>query len=58
MNPNVVTNLPPFRDRSLLQQALTHRSYVNDYSEIGENNERLKFLGDSVWYSPAVRSPG
>lgn len=31
-----------FRDRALLQQALTHRSFGQP------NNERLEFLGDSV----------
>ncbi len=31
-----------FRDRALLQQALTHRSFSADH------NERLEFLGDSV----------
>lgn len=31
-----------FRDRNLLQQALTHRSHSN------RHNERLEFLGDSV----------
>ncbi len=41
-------NLPAFRDRRLLQQALTHRSYINDYPQVEENNERLEFLGDSV----------
>ncbi len=39
-----------FRDPSLLQQALTRRSYVNDASgrDTGEHNERLEFLGDAV----------
>lgn len=40
--------LPPFRDHSLLQRALTHRSYVNEHPEAGEHNERLEFLGDAV----------
>jgi ribonuclease-3 len=40
--------LPDFRDRSLLQQALTHRSYSNEHPEAGEHNERLEFLGDAV----------
>lgn len=31
-----------FRDRALLQQAITHRSFSADH------NERLEFLGDSV----------
>jgi ribonuclease-3 len=41
-------NLPPFRDRSLLQRALTHRSYLNEHPHAGEHNERLEFLGDAV----------
>ena len=40
--------LPPIRDKKLLQQALTHRSYVNEHPEQGEDNERLEFLGDAV----------
>lgn len=36
-----------FRDEKLLQQALTHRSYVNENP--GEvHNERLEFLGDAL----------
>ena len=31
-----------FRDKSLLELALTHRSFQ------GNNNERLEFLGDSI----------
>lgn len=38
-----------FRDRSLLIQALTHRSFVNENDAPGvEDNERLEFLGDAV----------
>jgi ribonuclease-3 len=37
-----------FADPSLLQRALTHRSYVNENSEALEDNERLEFLGDSA----------
>ena len=38
-----------FKDRSLLKQALTHRSYVNENRAwpLG-HNERLEFLGDAV----------
>jgi ribonuclease-3 len=35
-------------DLSLLQRALTHRSYVNEHPESIEDNERLEFLGDAV----------
>jgi ribonuclease III len=40
--------LPPISDRLLLEKALTHRSYVNEYPEASGNNERLEFLGDAV----------
>ena len=36
-----------FRDQSLLELALTHRSYCAEQG-INESNERLEFLGDSV----------
>ena len=38
-----------FKDRSLLRQALTHRSFVNEAGSGREaSNERLEFLGDAV----------
>jgi ribonuclease-3 len=38
-----------FRDLALLQRALTHRSYINEYPyDALEDNERLEFLGDAV----------
>ena len=38
-----------FRDRSLLQTALTHSSYVNEHQkEKADCYERLEFLGDSI----------
>jgi len=38
-----------FRDPSLLRQALTHRSYLNENpGTTGPDNERLEFLGDAV----------
>jgi ribonuclease III len=40
--------LPFSNDLSLLQRALTHRSYVNEHPESIEDNERLEFLGDAV----------
>lgn len=36
-----------FTDKTLLETALTHRSYLNE-SKAVESNERLEFLGDSV----------
>ena len=39
-----------FHDPDLLTQALTHRSYVNEFGRDGSpaDNERLEFLGDAV----------
>jgi ribonuclease III len=38
-----------FRDRSLLAQAITHASYVNDKKSLEKSeNEKLEFLGDAV----------
>lgn len=35
-----------FRDRGLLAEALTHRTYVNEAG--GRDNQRLEFFGDAV----------
>ena len=38
-----------FADKTLLQRALTHRSYVNENPDFPlEDNERLEFLGDAI----------
>src|SRR3989344_6258977 len=37
-----------FRNKDLLQVSLTHRSYINENPNAGENNERMEFLGDAV----------
>ena len=37
-----------FRDRKLLENALTHSSYANENKSPMGSNERLEFLGDSV----------
>ncbi len=38
-----------FRDKTLLQRALTHRSYLNETRFLLQaDNERLEFLGDAV----------
>lgn len=38
-----------FRDRGLLEHAMTHSSYANEHRASGiTSNERLEFLGDSV----------
>lgn len=38
-----------FNNEKLLRRALTHRSYINEHPEEGNNhNERLEFLGDAL----------
>lgn len=37
-----------FKDKSLLELAFVHRSYVNEVSGKKEHNERLEYLGDAV----------
>lgn len=38
-----------FKDKGLLEQAFTHRSYLNENRTVKrEHNERLEFLGDAV----------
>ncbi len=38
-----------FKDKTLLQQAFVHRSYINENRSSGlSHNERLEFLGDAV----------
>jgi ribonuclease-3 len=37
-----------FNDITLLERALTHRSYLNENRNIDRSNERLEFLGDAV----------
>jgi ribonuclease III len=37
-----------FKSKSLINRALTHRSYVNETGSQTKDNERLEYLGDSV----------
>jgi ribonuclease-3 len=38
-----------FRDLALLKEAITHKSYLNEFKEpLSRDNERLEFLGDAV----------
>jgi len=38
-----------FNDQSILKQAFTHRSFLNENKNLkGGHNERLEFLGDAV----------
>lgn len=40
--------LPRFQQPRLLEQALTHKSYVREHTEAELDNERLEFLGDAI----------
>src|SRR3990167_9875735 len=37
-----------FKNKELLDLALTHRSWVNEHKGVRHHNERLEFLGDAV----------
>ena len=37
-----------FKDKTLINQAFIHRSYLNEAKKHIESNERLEFLGDSI----------
>lgn len=37
-----------FQDQELLQQAFTHRSFLNEEGKHRMSNERLEFLGDAI----------
>jgi len=43
-----VINLPKIKNKKLLEEAFTHRSYLNESKEKIDSNERLEFLGDSI----------
>ena len=45
---NISKELPKFSNAKLFELALTHRSFVNENSEVSADNERLEFLGDAV----------
>jgi ribonuclease-3 len=40
--------IPTVKNQQLLEEALTHRSYLNEVKEKISSNERLEFLGDSI----------
>ena len=54
MEPSSLTDLEQriqyeFKDKSLLEEALRHSSYVNEQAPVTmQDNERLEFLGDAV----------
>ena len=37
-----------FKNKDLFDQALTHRSWVNEHKGVRTSNERLEFLGDAI----------
>jgi len=38
-----------FRDKNLLEEAMTHTTYMNEHKEsLLDDNQRLEFLGDSI----------
>jgi ribonuclease-3 len=37
-----------FKNVELLEEAFTHRSYLNEHKSASSHNERLEFLGDAV----------
>jgi ribonuclease III len=43
-----MTDLPKINNKKLLEEALTHRSFLNESKEKIPSNERLEFLGDSI----------
>ncbi len=45
----------PFKNLDLLEEALTHRSYLNEHQSAMAHNERLEFLGDAVLELSATR---
>lgn len=40
--------IPQIKNKKLLEEALTHRSFLNESKEKISSNERLEFLGDSI----------
>lgn len=44
-----------WKDVALLEEALTHRSYLNEHKDASAHNERLEFLGDAVLELSATR---
>lgn len=43
-----MTKLPEIKNKKLLEESLTHRSYLNESKQKISSNERLEFLGDSI----------
>jgi ribonuclease-3 len=45
---NLILAKQKFKNKDLIDQALTHRSWVNEHKGIRTSNERLEFLGDAI----------
>lgn len=45
---NLILVKQRFKNKDLIDQALTHRSWVNEHKGIRTSNERLEFLGDAI----------
>jgi ribonuclease-3 len=45
---NLIDLRKKFKDKTLFDQALTHRSWPNEHKNKRGSNERLEFLGDAV----------
>ena len=43
-----MTKIPKIKNKKLLEESLTHRSFLNETTEDISSNERLEFLGDSI----------
>jgi len=43
-----MTKIIEIKNKKLLEEALTHRSYLNETTEKIPSNERMEFLGDSI----------
>ena len=52
LNTNKMKNIDKlketFDNKDLLNQALTHRSWVNEHKGVRQSNERMEFLGDAI----------
>ncbi len=48
MTTDINTIKSGFKDVSLFDHALTHRSWVNEHKGVRTSNERLEFLGDAI----------
>ena len=38
-----------FKNKKILETAITHSSYIKEHSKEGKSNERLEFLGDAFF---------